>query len=130
MRREHFRAMGTTISLLLPAPQATGRPAPCAHCSRTGRTRTAASALRASALATPGMARRRWRQGAHEHHHLLNPRMGKPARNVLSSASVGAARCVQAEVAAKVACVLGLEASAVFLHAHGLAGLLMHQSGA
>lgn len=41
-----------------------------------------------------------------------------------------AARCAQAEVAAKVACVLGPSAGGDFLHAHGLPGLLVEESGA
>ena len=86
--------------------------------------------LQHGALATSGVARRRWRQGEQEHHHLLDPRTGEPAQSGLWSVSVGAATCAQAEVAATVACVLGLEAGAAFLHAHGLAGLLIHESGA
>jgi thiamine biosynthesis lipoprotein len=100
---------------------------PIAVQSRAG---TQTVTLERGALATSGVARRRWRQGAQERHHLLNPRTGEPARSGLWSVSVGAATCAQAEVAAKVACVLGLEAGAAFLRAHGLAGLLIHQSGA
>ncbi len=41
-----------------------------------------------------------------------------------------AARCAQAEVAAKVACVLGPSAGVDFLHAQGLPGLLVEESSA
>lgn len=44
--------------------------------------------------------------------------------------SIGAAHCAQAEVAAKVACVLGPSAGVDFLRAQGLPGLLLEESGA
>lgn len=86
--------------------------------------------LRRGALATSGIAHRRWRQGDHERHHLLDPRTGLPAASDLWSVSVAADRCEQAEVAAKVAFVLGAEHGAAFLRRHGLAGLLVRARGA
>jgi thiamine biosynthesis lipoprotein len=85
-------------------------------------------ALRHGAVATSGIARRRWRQGPEQRHHLLDPRTGRSAHG-LWSVSVGAAMCVQAEVGAKVACILGPEAGARFLTDNGLCGLLVHQGG-
>jgi thiamine biosynthesis lipoprotein len=85
-------------------------------------------ALRHGAVATSGIGRRRWRQGPEQRHHLLDPRTGQPAHG-LWSVSVGAQRCVQAEVAAKVACILGPEAGARFLTDNGLSGLLVRQDG-
>lgn len=85
--------------------------------------------LERGALATSGIARRCWRQGEQERHHLIDPRSGQPAHSALWSVSAVAASCAQAEVAAKVAFVLGIEAGAEFLQAHGLAGLLLEQSG-
>jgi hypothetical protein len=41
-----------------------------------------------------------------------------------------AARCAQAEVAAKAACVLDPSAGVDFLHAQGLPGLLVEESSA
>jgi len=85
--------------------------------------------LHHGALATSGTARRRWRQGGERRHHLLDPRTGRPADNGLWSVSVVAARCVQAEVAAKVAFVRGPRDGARFLNERGLAGLLIEEGG-
>jgi thiamine biosynthesis lipoprotein len=85
--------------------------------------------LRHGALATSGTARRRWRQGGERRHHLLDPRTGRPAESGLWSVSVVAARCAQAEVAAKVAFVLGPQDGAQFLHDRDLAGLLIEEGG-
>lgn len=85
-------------------------------------------ALRHGAVATSGVTRRRWRQGPEQRHHLLDPRTGRPAHG-LWSVSVGAARCAQAEVAAKVACILGPGAGARFLTNNGLSGLLVRKDG-
>jgi thiamine biosynthesis lipoprotein len=86
--------------------------------------------LARGALATSGIARRRWRQGEHERHHLLDPRTGLPAASDLWSVSVTADRCEQAEVAAKVAFMLGSARGADFLRRHRLAGLLVRERGA
>jgi thiamine biosynthesis lipoprotein len=80
-------------------------------------------------LATSGVARRRWRQGDEERHHLLDPRSGLSTHNGVWSVSVAADRCVQAEVAAKVACILGPSVGAAFLTAQGLSGVLVQESG-
>lgn len=85
--------------------------------------------LHHGALATSGIARRRWRQGGAWRHHLLDPRTGLPAEMGLWSASVAAARCVQAEVAAKAAFMLGAEAGARFLRQRELSGLLIEEDG-
>jgi FAD:protein FMN transferase len=94
-----------------------GRPAPQEH--HLGR----------GALATSGIARRHWQQGQQRRHHLLDPRTGLPAQSGLWAVTVVAARCVQAEVAATAAFVLGPEEGARFLQERGLAGWLAHQDG-
>jgi thiamine biosynthesis lipoprotein len=81
------------------------------------------------ALATSGIARRHWQQGQQGRHHLLDPRTGLPAQSALWAVTVVAARCVQAEVAATAAFVLGPQEGARFLRARGLAGWLAHQDG-
>jgi thiamine biosynthesis lipoprotein len=86
--------------------------------------------LRSGALATSGIARRRWLRDGHEQHHLLDPRTGASAESDLWSVSVVADRCEQAEVAAKVAFLLGMERGAAFLRSHQLAGLLVAADGA
>lgn len=85
--------------------------------------------LRSGALATSGTDRRRWQQGTQRRHHLIDPRTGESAQNALWSVTVVAERCEQAEVAAKVALLLGPEDGRAFLHKHGLAGLLLFENG-
>jgi FAD:protein FMN transferase len=85
--------------------------------------------LAAGALATSGIARRRWSQGGMRRHHLLDPRTGEPAWTGLWSVTAVASTCAQAEVAAKVAFVLGRHAGTEFLLARGLAGLFASEAG-
>jgi thiamine biosynthesis lipoprotein len=85
--------------------------------------------LERGCMATSGIARRQWRQGAQVRHHLLDPRTGLPAQNSMWSVSVVAARCEQAEVAAKVAFLLGMERGSEFLRSTGLSGLLLEDDG-
>ncbi len=80
-------------------------------------------------LATSSVSRRRWRQGDVERHHLLDPRTGEPAASGLRSVSVAAARCARAEVAAKVALILGPVDGTAFLADRGLSGLLVPDEG-
>lgn len=95
-----------------------------------GKTRSWVIPFHHGALATSGVARRHWRQGRHERHHLLDPRTGLPAQSGLWSVTVAAARCEQAEVAAKVAFFLGIEQGSEFLRRQALAGLLVQEDGA
>lgn len=108
-----------------------GRPPGGAHwpVSIDGAPGLAPVPLERGALATSGTARRRWRRGAVEHHHLLDPRTGLPARSSLRSVSVVAGTCRQAEVAATVAMVLGPLDGPRALARSGLPGLLIHGSG-
>ena len=85
--------------------------------------------LAAGALATSGIARRRWSQGGERRHHLLDPRTGEPARTGLWSVTAVAGSCAQAEVAAKVAFVLGRDPGAEFLRDQGVAGLFAGEDG-
>lgn len=71
--------------------------------------------LHHGAIATSGIARRHWWQGQTLRHHLLDPRTGQPAESDLWSVTVAADRCEQAEVAAKVAFILGSQKGADFL---------------
>jgi thiamine biosynthesis lipoprotein len=85
--------------------------------------------LRYGAVATSGIAHRHWWQGQAFRHHLLNPRTGLPAQSDLWSVTVVAHRCEQAEVAAKVAFILGSQEGVEFLRKHRIAGLLVHRDG-
>ena len=86
-------------------------------------------AIASGALATSGISRRRWWRGGVEQHHLLDPRDGAPAHNDLWSVTAAAATCAQAEVAAKVAYVLGRERGMRFLLRIGIAALLVGRDG-
>lgn len=81
------------------------------------------------ALATSGIARRHWRQGKQLRHHLLDPRTGLPAQTHLWSVTVAAAQCRQADIAAKVAFLLGVEEGSAFLLRHRMAGLMLLEDG-
>lgn len=81
--------------------------------------------LRRGAIATSTTRRRRWLQDGVPRHHLLDPASGLPARSNVHSATVTAASCAAAEVAAKVALVLGRDRGGRFLHDRGLTGLLV-----
>lgn len=94
-----------------------------------GRERFWTIPLRQGAVATSGIARRHWWQGQALRHHLLDPRTGLPAQSDLWSVSVVADRCEQAEVAAKVAFILGSRQGAEFLRRHHIAGLLVYTDG-
>ena len=64
-------------------------------------------------------------QGGVERHHLLDPASGLPARSEVHSATVTATSCADAEVAAKVALLLGRDRGSRFLAERGLTGLLV-----
>ena len=85
--------------------------------------------LRSGALATSSVERRRWQVDGRPRHHLLDPRTGMPAATGLRSASVAAATCQQAEVAAKAALLLGPVAGSEFLLRRNLSGLLVTDGG-
>ena len=94
-----------------------------------GKSRSWVIPLHHGAFATSGVARRHWLQGTHMRHHLIDPRTGLPAQSGLWSVTVVAARCEQAEVAAKVAFLLGVERGSEFLHNLAFAGLLVREDG-
>jgi thiamine biosynthesis lipoprotein len=85
--------------------------------------------LAAGALATSGIARRRWSQEGERRHHLLDPRTGEPAFTGLWSVTAVAGSCAQAEVAAKAAFVLGRGPGTELLGEQGLAGLFAGEDG-
>jgi thiamine biosynthesis lipoprotein len=85
--------------------------------------------LRQGAVATSGIAHRHWMQGHTLRHHLLDPHTGLPAQSNLWSVTVVTDWCEQAEVAAKVAFILGPTSGAAFLRKLGIAGLFVHEDG-
>jgi FAD:protein FMN transferase len=85
--------------------------------------------LREGALATSSVLRRRWEVQGTERHHLLDPRSGMPSAGPIVQASVAAATCGQAEVAAKMAILSDVPAAIGRLEAHRLAALLITSDG-
>jgi thiamine biosynthesis lipoprotein len=72
-------------------------------------------------LATSSVAKRRWLRAGVWQHHLIDPRTGAPAVTPWWDVTVSAATCLQADVAAKAALILGSDGPG-FLSRHGLAG--------
>lgn len=85
--------------------------------------------LSGGAVATSSTARRRWRIGSEDQHHLIDPRHGGPSRSGIWSVSVAATSCAQAEVAAKTALILGPREGPRFLDRVGLAAILSQADG-
>jgi len=67
-------------------------------------------AIGSGGLATSSTTVRRWRAGGSEHHHIVDPRSGRPAEEVWRTVSVAAATCVDANIAATAAIVRGADA--------------------
>jgi len=86
-------------------------------------------AIQGGGLATSSTAARRWRTDAGEAHHVLDPRTCAPADTPWRTVSVAAAACVEANVAATAALVLGEEAPA-WLARRRLPARLVRTSGA
>lgn len=82
-------------------------------------------AVRIGAIATSSVLRRRWVVDMEERHHLLDPRTGRPSSGPIVQASVAAATCAQAEVAAKMAILSNLRGAIGRLEQHRLAALLL-----
>jgi FAD:protein FMN transferase len=79
-------------------------------------------------LATSSTAVRRWRAGEVELHHIIDPRTGRSAVTPWRTVTVAAATCVDANVAATAAIVLGGDAPA-WLAARALAARLVSETG-
>jgi thiamine biosynthesis lipoprotein len=86
-------------------------------------------AVREGALATSSVLRRRWRVAGTQRHHLIDPRTGMPAEGPIVQASVAAATCAAAEVAAKLAVLSDLPAAISLLESSRLAALLVGARG-
>ncbi|BDG61659.1 FAD:protein FMN transferase [Caldinitratiruptor microaerophilus] len=85
-------------------------------------------ALRGGAVATSDVLGRRWRVAGGWHHHIVDPRTGRPARTGVVAATVVARTAAAAEALAK-ACILAGPGEAVALLAqHGAAGLVVTEN--
>jgi len=86
--------------------------------------------LRNRAVATSSVMRRRWAGSTGVFHHLIDPRSGAPARSDVVAATVVARRARDADVAAKVALILGAEEGRQYIEQQpNTAGILVRASG-
>lgn len=85
-------------------------------------------AISSGGLATSSTAVRRWPTDQGEAHHILDPRSGQPAHTPWRAVSVAAATCVDANVAATAAIVLG-EAAPDWLAARSLPARAVRHDG-
>lgn len=81
-------------------------------------------------IATSGRDFRCWQHHGIWQHHILDPRTGRPALTDLLSVTVIAPTACEAEMAARVALILGSHAALSWLEARpSLAGLLVTEAG-
>lgn len=84
--------------------------------------------LRSGGLATSSTTVRRWPRGRTPVHHLVDPRTGRPAREVWRTVSVAAGSCLDANIASTAAVVRG-ECAAGWLQALALPSRLVAVDG-
>lgn len=87
-----------------------------------------AVAIRTGGLATSGTTVRRWRAGAVELHHIVDPRTGRPAVTPWRTVTAAGNSCVEANVSSTAAIVLGEDAPA-WLEERNAAARLVRVSG-
>lgn len=86
--------------------------------------------LTEGAVATTSRSLRTWRRGPSTHHHVIDPRTGRPACTPWVSATVISGRAVDAEALAKAALLAPTPALASSaLTAHGGTGVLVADDG-
>ncbi len=81
------------------------------------------------AVATSGINRRHWTAGGVAMHHIIDPRTRRPAETDVVTATVIAATCSDAEVAARAALILGSETGVSWLTQRRLAGVVIRADG-
>jgi thiamine biosynthesis lipoprotein len=77
--------------------------------------------LRNGGVATTGSTHRRWLRGGEYQHHLIDPRTGRPSCSPWTEVTVVAGSCLEADVAARAAFLLG-DAGPDWLEDRGLPG--------
>ncbi|RME59788.1 MAG: hypothetical protein D6790_10175, partial [Caldilineae bacterium] len=86
--------------------------------------------LQDGAVATSSIGGRTWMRNGQQQHHLIDPGTGRPSESDLHTVTVLASTAAEAEVAAKVALILGPEAGEDFLRRRGLTGIFHTRTGA
>ncbi|WP_163853268.1 FAD:protein FMN transferase [Paenibacillus elgii] len=74
--------------------------------------------LKNAAVATSNIVYRQWEYRGKTHHHILNGRTGQPAETDIVQATVLGHSVEEAEVAAKVICMIGSEPLSEWMQAH------------
>ncbi|HET9076502.1 MAG TPA: FAD:protein FMN transferase [Acidimicrobiales bacterium] len=74
--------------------------------------------VRSGGLATSSTTVRRWRRGDRDLHHLIDPRSGQPADTCWRTVSVAAGSCLDANIAASAAVLMGPAAPAWLTDRH------------
>ena len=86
--------------------------------------------LKHGGVATSGRDYRRWQRNGKWQHHIIDPRTGESAETDVMSATVIAPTTQEAEIAAKVALILGSRAGLEWIEARAtLAGLVVLEDG-
>ena len=86
--------------------------------------------LRNESVATSGRDYRRWARNGEMQHHIIDPRIGRPAETDVLSVTVVAQTASAAEVAAKVALILGSGPGLTWIEAHEqFAAMLVLEDG-
>jgi thiamine biosynthesis lipoprotein ApbE len=84
----------------------------------------------AGGVATSGRDYRHWQKNGTPQHHIINPRTARPAETDVLSATVLAPSARQAEVAAKVALILGSRAGLAWIGGGVCPALVVARVGA
>jgi thiamine biosynthesis lipoprotein len=84
--------------------------------------------IESGGLATSSTLVRRWSRGGVSLHHIIDPATGLPARGPWRTVTVAAATCLEANVAATAAVVMG-ERAEDWLRTRGLPALLIGDGG-
>jgi thiamine biosynthesis lipoprotein len=87
-----------------------------------------AVAIESGGLATSSVTVRTWERAGRTEHHIIDPATGAPARVVWRTVSVAAASCLDANIAATAAVVLG-ERAPLWLAERGLPARLVLAAG-
>src|SRR5204863_2227674 len=84
--------------------------------------------LASGGMATSGRTRRTWIAGGDAQHHLMDPATGRPSSSPWEQVTACGATCVDADVAAKAAFLLG-EAGPAWLDERGIPGRFVAVDG-
>ena len=133
---ERLKEIGSSLvdaggDIAVSGPQADGQPWPIGVANPFNPTENLGLLqIEGGGVATSGRDRRRWLQGSHWNHHIIDPRSGAPAETDVLTATVIAPSVIQAETAAKTCLILGSQDGLVWLEADpALAGMLVLEDG-